>query len=122
MSAENSHLPPGSHFVGSSASFDFTARTRLVFGPGSVAQVGPLAREYGATRVLLVTDAGIVKAGHAAKALASLEGAGLQVALFDGAQENPTTSCVNRALEAAQKHRADFLVAIGGGSSMDTAK
>jgi alcohol dehydrogenase len=122
MSAATTSLPPGSHFVGSSAPFDFTARTRIVFGAGAVSQVGSLAREYGATRVLLVTDAGIVKAGHAEKARASLEAAGLQVALFDGAEENPTTRCIAAALEVAQRNSVDFIVGIGGGSSMDTAK
>ena len=45
--------------------FDFPSRTRLVFGAGSVARVGEFAREAGAKKILLVTDAGIVAAGHA---------------------------------------------------------
>jgi alcohol dehydrogenase len=110
------------HFVGSSAPFDFSARTRLLFGPGSSERVGALARECGATRTLLVTDAGLVKAGHAQKIRASLEAAGLQVALFDHSEENPTTRCVQAALDIAQTHSVDFIVGLGGGSSMDTAK
>lgn len=122
MSVATPHLPTGSHFVGSSAAFDFTSRTRLVFGAGALSQLGQLAREYGGTRVLLVTDAGIAKAGHADKACESLQSAGLKVALFDGTEENPTTRCVARALEIAQRNSIDFLVGLGGGSSMDTAK
>jgi alcohol dehydrogenase len=115
-------LSPGSHFVGSSAPFDFTARTRIVFGAGAISQVGQLAREYGGTRVLLVTDPGIAKAGHADKARASLEAVGLKVAIFDATEQNPTTRCVAKALEVAQRNSVDFIVGVGGGSSMDTAK
>lgn len=122
MSVNSPHLPPGSHFIGSSAGFDFTARTRVVFGADSCLKVGALARELGATRVLLVTDAGIVKAGHAEKVKQSLLGAGLKVAIFDQSQENPTTGCVAKALDVAQTHAVDFIVGLGGGSSMDTAK
>ena len=122
MSVLTSPSSPGSHLVGSSAPFDFTARTRVIFGAGASQNVGQLARECGATRVLLVTDAGLVKAGHAPKIRASLEAAGLAVALFDHAEENPTTRCVASALEAAQANRVDFIVGLGGGSSLDTAK
>src|SRR5205085_8662346 len=108
MSAASPHLSAGSHFFGSSAPFDFTARTRIVFGAGAISQLGQLARENGGTRVLLVTDPGIAKAGHADKARASLETAGLKVALFDGSEQNPTTRCVNRALEVAQANNIDF--------------
>src|SRR5438105_1191803 len=114
MSVATPHLPPGSHLVGSSAPFDFTARTRIVFGAGAVSQLGQLARENGGARVLLVTDPGIAKAGHAEKARASLEAAGLQVTLFDGAEQNPTTRCVAEALQVAQRGRVDFIVGIGG--------
>src|ERR1051325_4230726 len=122
MSAPTTHLPPGSHFVGSSAPFDFTARTRIVFGAGTISQLGQLTRENGGTRVLLVTDPGIAKAGHAEKARASLESAGLKVSVFDQTEQNPTTRCIAQALEVAQRNSIDFIVGIGGGSSMDTAK
>lgn len=114
MSDSHESVPAGS--------FDFHARTRIVFGPGSSAKVGELARSLGGTRVLLVTDKGIVAAGHAGKVKSYLEAAGLNVAMFTGAEENPTTRCVARALEAAQTNRVDFIVGLGGGSSMDTAK
>src|ERR1041385_3192319 len=101
MTVATPHLPPGSPFVGSSAPFDFTARTRIVFGAGAISQVGQLARENGGARVLLVPGPGIAKAGHADKARASLEGAGLKVAIFAGSEQNPTTRCVAQALEVA---------------------
>jgi len=72
--------------------------------------VGALARELGATRALVVTDRGIVAAGHVARATASLEAAGMSVVLYDAVRENPTTLDVSRCVEAARAGRDDFLV------------
>ncbi len=102
--------------------FDFVPRTRLVFGANTVERVGKLAAELGGKRVLLVTDAGIVKAGHAARVQESLAKAGLHVSLFDRAKENPTTKCVDECVTVAAAEKVDLLVGLGGGSSMDTAK
>ena len=104
------------------ATFDFLPLTRLVFGPGSLARLGELVCELGGTRVLLVTDPGLEEAGHPERALAALRNAGLDVFVFDGVEENPTTRHVENGLACAQTHHVDFLVAIGGGSSMDCAK
>lgn len=106
------------------SSFDFKLpnQTRLVFGVNSVERVGELTREIGAKKVLLVTDAGIVAAGHAARVNSLLRAAGLQVALFDKAKENPTTRCVDDCVAFAKAAGIDTIVGLGGGSSMDTAK
>lgn len=102
--------------------FDFQLRTRIVYGEGASARLGELCREYGGARVLLVTDPGIVAAGHAEAGADSIRRAGLEVATFDGVCENPTTREVDAALAVARAARADFLVGLGGGSSMDCAK
>jgi alcohol dehydrogenase class IV len=104
------------------APFDFTSRTRVIYGAGSLAQLGPRVRELGGSRVLLVTDPGLEAAGHPTRALASLTDADLTAFVFDGVEENPTTEHVERGLAVATEHRIDFLVAIGGGSAMDCAK
>lgn len=114
ISAANSSAPAGL--------FDFVPRTRLVFGANTVERVGELAAELGGKRVLLVTDPGIVKAGHAARVQESLAKAGLHVSLFDRAKENPTTKCVDECEAVASAEKVDLLVGLGGGSSMDTAK
>ena len=101
---------------------DFSSHTRMVFGNGVVTQVGSLARELGAKKILLVTDAGIVAAGHAGRVIATLEAAGLSVTVFDQAKENPTTKCVTECVAVAQQAGIDFIIGLGGGSSMDTAK
>jgi alcohol dehydrogenase len=95
---------------------------RVVFGPGRLAELGAIARDERAGRVLLVTDPGLVKAGHAEHAAASLTEAGLDVTLFDGTRENPTTEHVDAGLAVAREAKIDFLVAVGGGSAMDCAK
>lgn len=104
------------------AAFDFDPRTRVVFGAGTIARLGELARELGGSRVLVVTDDGIERAGHVAKAVSSLREAGLHTTVFKDVQPNPTTDDVDRGLIVAKAERIDFLVAVGGGSSMDCAK
>ena len=102
--------------------FNFHSRTRLVFGGNSIASLGKFAKEYGATTVLLVTDAGVVAAGHAARAAAVMKKEGLTVHIYDRAKINPTTREVNDCVEFARDLDIDFIVGLGGGSSMDTAK
>ncbi|MBM3848486.1 MAG: iron-containing alcohol dehydrogenase, partial [Verrucomicrobia bacterium] len=102
--------------------FDHAPRTRLVFGPGVSVEVGSAVRAIGGKRALVVTDAGIVKAGHADVILSSLRSAGVEVAIFDRVKENPTTEVVDDCLGVARQQQTDFLVGLGGGSSMDTAK
>lgn len=102
--------------------FDFQPRTRLIFGVNTVEQVGELAAEVGAKKLLLVTDPGIVSAGHAARVIALLERQHLKVVCFDQVEENPSTQCVDRCVEVARLLSIDTIVGLGGGSSMDTAK
>jgi alcohol dehydrogenase len=123
MSFSEPVIAPGTTFpLGTTADFDHEPRVRIIFGPGCSMRAGQLAREYGARRVLLVTDPGIVAAGHAGRIQGYLEAAGLEVFAFDHADQNPTTRTVDRCLEVAQKNNIDFIVGLGGGSAMDTAK
>jgi alcohol dehydrogenase len=70
------------------APFDHQPRTRLIFGNGTLARVGELARELG-SRVLVVSDPGIVKAGYVERAAGFLREAGLAVEVFGNVRENP---------------------------------
>jgi alcohol dehydrogenase len=101
---------------------DFQPRTRIVLGAGAIEQLGELVRQGGGTRVLLVTDAGIVAAGHVQRAEKSLAAAGVHVVRFDRVVENPTTEVVDSCVAYAHQSQIDFLVGLGGGSSLDTAK
>ena len=103
-------------------SFDYQPRTRILFGPGKVEALGELAGELGARRALVVSDPGIVKAGHAERGLAALARAGIETRLFDGVGENPTTAHVESGLQIAKRFEPELIVGLGGGSSMDCAK
>ena len=102
--------------------FDNIKRTKLVFGDGVSLASGELAKELGLKHVLLVTDRGLVEAGHVEVVRNSLSKAGIKVTLFDQVIENPTTDCVEKAKQAASEARVDSFIGLGGGSSMDTAK
>ena len=102
--------------------FDIQPRTRLVFGEGKIYELGNIVRDLGGARVLIVTDPGIVAAGHFDLALKVLEEAGLKVFVFDQVHENPTTADVAACVEIASSNQIDIFVGLGGGSSMDTAK
>jgi alcohol dehydrogenase len=102
-------------------SFDHNPRTRIVFGEGAADRVGELARQIGLKRVLLVTDPGILAAGHAERVRQSLGESKIQTLLFASVHENPTTTDVD-ACVAVARDGIDGIVGLGGGSSMDTAK
>ena len=115
-------MPNNPDFTAALAAFDYQPRTRVVFGVNSIERVGELAKSLDARRVLLVTDRGIVAAGHAGRVKALLVAAGMQVTCFEQAQENPTTKCVDRCVEVGRSAAIDTIIGLGGGSSMDTAK
>jgi alcohol dehydrogenase len=104
------------------AGFDWTPPTRIVRGVGALSRLGELVAAEGCARVLLVCDAGLQAAGHPARAVQSLEEAGLAVEVFDGVRENPTTVDVEAVRARARAAGVDGFVAVGGGSSIDAAK
>ena len=104
-------------------SFDYDPTIRVLFGENSIERLGELVRELDARRVLLVTDPGIVEAGHVEHALQALKAAGCQSAVFSQVEENPTTRVVNAGTRfARQNGPIECIVGLGGGSSMDCAK
>ena len=102
--------------------FDLQNTTRFVFGPGKIHELGTLASQFRPRCVMVVSDRGIMEAGHDAEALASLEEAGLNVASFHDFAENPTSEMVNAGVRKAAEVKPDLLVGLGGGSSMDCCK
>lgn len=102
--------------------FDHQPRTRLVFGNGTLSRVGELARGLGGSRVLVVSDPGIVNAGYVTRAISYLVDAGLEARVYGDVRENPSTEDVDRCVEVAREFQTDLIVGLGGGSSMDTAK
>jgi alcohol dehydrogenase len=102
--------------------FDFQPRTRVVFGPGTLARLGPLARDLGFARTLLVADAGVIEAGHVAAAERLLAAAGVETHVFQEFDVNPDSAMVEAGARFAEPLDVDAIVGLGGGSSLDCAK
>ena len=102
--------------------FDFKVRTRTIYGRGTSARTGTVARELGFKHTLLVADAGIVRAGHAGAIEESLKAASIAVTTFSDFAENPDSRMVALGARLAAPHQVDSIIAIGGGSSLDCAK
>ena len=95
----------------------------LKFGPGASAEIGHDLAATGARRVLLVTDAGVAATGHPARIADQMAGHGLTVTTYDAARVEPTDESMNDAISFARDAGPfDAIVAVGGGSSIDTAK
>src|ERR1051325_750979 len=94
----------------SSPGFDYAPRTRIVYGINAAERAGELAGELGLKKVLLVTDAGLMAAGHPGRIIRQLEAARISVVLFDKARENPTTRCVENCVAVAKSGAVDGIV------------
>ena len=106
----------------SATPFELQLHTRLVCGRGAIDRLGPLARELGFSRPLLVTDRGLRDAGHVDRALGRLRDAGVEAAVFDACEVNPDAAMVDRGVEFAAACRPDGVIGLGGGSPLDCAK
>lgn len=102
--------------------FEFGLRARVQYKAGLARELGPLAQELGAERAFIVADKGVVAAGLLEPVLAGLEGFAEVAGVYDNVPPNSSLETVNEATEAARAARADLLVALGGGSPIDTAK
>lgn len=102
--------------------FMFGMKTDIRFAPGLVRSVGEIAKEYAATKVLLAADPGIRKTGLVDQVRESLEKAGIQIIDFDKIVPNPRISDCEEGARLGMEHHVDMVVAVGGGSSIDTAK
>ena len=100
----------------------YQSPTRLVQGLGAIRELGREAERLGVKRPLVVTDRGIAAAGLLETALQPLRAAGLDPVSFDRVQANPGIELVDSGAELYLDSACDGLVAIGGGSSIDTAK
>lgn len=92
------------------------------FGPGAREVLPQEISRLGYKKAFVATDKDLIKFGVADKVLKVLEGANIPYEVFSEIKPNPTVSNVKAGVEAFAKSGADFIIAIGGGSSMDTAK
>jgi alcohol dehydrogenase len=100
----------------------FNIPSSVIIGGGASAELLPQLRRLGAKRVLVVTDAFMVKSGVVARLLAPLQESGMEIAVFDGVQPDPTVQNVRDGLALYRSSGAEAVVAIGGGSPLDAGK
>ena len=91
-------------------------------GAGAVQEIAAEAKGRGFKKAFVCSDPDLVKFGVTKKVLDVLDGAGLAYELYSNIKPNPTIENVQTGVAAYQKSGADYLIAVGGGSSMDTAK
>jgi alcohol dehydrogenase class IV len=96
--------------------------TTVVFGAGAVSTLADHVRRIGARRALVVCDPGVVKVGIADRVRALLEAGGIAAAVFDAVDPNPVEKNVTDGVSAYRAHGAECVVAVGGGSPLDTGK
>lgn len=92
------------------------------FGPGARKELPEVVKRLGKSKALIVTDAGLVKFGVAKMVTDVLDKAAIPYEIFSDVKPNLTVTNVKNGIEAYKKSGADFIIAIGGGSSIDTAK
>lgn len=103
--------------------FTFHSPTEFVFGKGTEAQVGTLCKKYGATKVLVVYGGqSAKKSGLLDRVIAALSAEGLNTVELGGVKPNPTDPKVYEGIALARQEKVDFVLAVGGGSVIDTAK
>ena len=103
--------------------FVFYSPTEFVFGKDTEQQAGALARKFGAHKVMIVYGGGsAVKSGLLERVRHSLDAAGLPYCEMGGVQPNPVDTKVYEGIDVCKREQADLMLAVGGGSVIDTAK
>ncbi|KKM11396.1 alcohol dehydrogenase [Clostridiales bacterium PH28_bin88] len=102
--------------------FGFAIAGEMVFGNGSVNKLGSIVKKLGGSRVLVVTDPGLAKAGLLATVEGLLKDAGVGVVSYDRAEPEPRVARAVEGYQEVKGEKCDLVVGLGGGSSMDIAK
>lgn len=102
--------------------FVFNTTKSIQFGAGSLARIGDLTRSVMASRVLVVTDPGMMTTGIVDQAVNTLKAAGIEVTLYSDVQADPPEAVIQSAVDIARAAGVDGVIGLGGGSSLDVAK
>ncbi len=103
--------------------FTFYSPTKFVFGKGMEKEAGKLVREFGGSKVLIHYGGGsVVRSGLLDRVKASLDEAGITYIELGGVKPNPRSGLVYEGIDLCRKENVDFILAVGGGSSIDSAK
>jgi len=103
--------------------FNYLIPTKVIFGKGEENNVGAILKEFGATSVLIYYGGQSAKrSGLLDRVFASVEKAGIKYVEKGGVQPNPRLALVNEGVALAKANNVDFILAVGGGSTIDTSK
>jgi alcohol dehydrogenase YqhD (iron-dependent ADH family) len=102
--------------------FVFHNPTKIIFGRNTMDAIGPEARIWGQRGLLVYGQNSIKSNGIYAQVAASLQAAGMEIAELGGVRSNPLLSLAREGIRLAKEHRAEVIIAVGGGSVIDTAK
>jgi alcohol dehydrogenase YqhD (iron-dependent ADH family) len=102
--------------------FEWCVPTKVIFGNGAADKLGDEARACGEKAMLVYGISSIRKTGLYDRIVSQLQNAGISVVDFGGVKSNPVLGHVNQGIQLAKAEGVDFLIAVGGGSVIDTAK
>ena len=102
--------------------FSYYGPTRLIMGRGTIGNIPQIVNEQQEKKAQIVTDRGLVQAGVVAHVTEILDKSHISYSIYDGVEPNPPIRNVEACTAQYQSENCDFLLAIGGGSSMDVAK
>ena len=103
--------------------FKYYTPTKVVFGKGTESKVAELIKEFGGTKILIHYGGGsVVRSGLLKRVTDTLDEAGISYVTLGGAVPNPHLGLVYEGIELCKKEGVDFLLAVGGGSAIDSAK
>jgi len=100
----------------------FFSPNKILLGIGATQEIGKETKALGGTKVLIVTDSGVVNSGLVDSLRTNLEEAGLKVFLFDRVEPEPSASLVDESAQFIKEKGVDIVIGVGGGSSLDVAK
>jgi alcohol dehydrogenase class IV len=102
--------------------FTFQSPSNLLFEAGASRKIAELVEQYGASRIMLVTDKGVRAAGLTGDAEAALSAARISVTIFDGVVADPPSQVIESAAALCRDQKIELVLSVGGGSALDTAK
>ena len=102
--------------------FEFQVTTHIIYSRNGSSSLGEIVSRFGKNRYQLITDAGVAGAGILDGLLESLKLAGIDTVLFDEVEVNPTVQTVDKACKQYENEKCEGVIAVGGGSPMDTGK
>mgnify|MGYP000134882381 CR=1 FL=1 len=102
--------------------FEFQIKTKIKFGRNKIRELNSILYSLGAKRVMIIADRGVIEAGLIDKIDAVLKKSKLEYFIFDQVKPDPTLAIVNAGIKYVLENNIDSLLAVGGGSPIDTAK